>query len=510
MGEQEYPVPPLVHEEGVGFFLARARAVKPDFQSDEAVSEICRRLDDLPLALELAAARVKALSSGQILERLERRLPLLTGGARDLPERQRTLRATIQWSYELLTPAEQRLFARLAVFSGGCTLEAAEDVAEADLDTLQSLVDKSLLRHTEDRFWMLETIREYAAERLDDADEGEELRRSHADHFQALAERAEPYVHRDSLEWVDRLEQEHDNIRAALDWLETSGHAERVVHLVGALWRFWYLKSHLTEGRRRLEDALGTDGPATAAQAKLLTGAAVMALNLGDTSPARMRAEQALAMYRAVGDDWGAAYATMMMGTAAAEGGDVAGGQPLIAESVRLFEALGDRQYALIARTNLAWMTGELGDAQREELLHLENLDTARDLGNEGLQAEALAQLALFARDRGEFEDAKAKLREAIVLDDRRGNPQGVAINLGRLASVLCRAGDALTAARFVSSSEALTEQLGAETPWWAARRNAETLTLVRTALDEAAVDEALKAGRRLTLDEAVALALDS
>jgi predicted ATPase len=166
-GEQEYAVAPLVHEEGVRFFLARARAVRPEFGADEAVSEICRRLDDLPLALELAAARVKALSSAQILERLEQRLPLLTGGARDLPERQRTLRATIEWSYELLSPEEQRLFALLAVFRGGCTLEAAEDVAGADLDTLQSLVDKSLLRHSEERYWMLETIREYAAERLE-------------------------------------------------------------------------------------------------------------------------------------------------------------------------------------------------------------------------------------------------------------------------------------------------------------------------------------------------------
>ena len=173
-------MPPLAHEEGVGFFLARARAVKPDFQADEAVSEICRRLDDLPLALELAAARVKALSSTQILERLEQRLPLLTGGARDLPERQRTLRATIEWSYELLAPEEQQLFSRLAVFLGGCTLEAAEEVAEAELDTLHSLVDKSLVRHIGERYWMLETIREYAGERLRASGDLEVTERRHA------------------------------------------------------------------------------------------------------------------------------------------------------------------------------------------------------------------------------------------------------------------------------------------------------------------------------------------
>ena len=171
-GEQEYPVPPLASNEGVELFSSRARAIRPDYVPTAAVAEICRRLDDLPLALELAAARIKALSPEQILERLEQRLPLLTGGARDLPERQRTLRATIEWSHDLLQESEQRLFARLAVFRGGCTLDAAEDICDADLDTLQSLVDKSLLRHNEERYWMLETIREYATEKLDESGAG--------------------------------------------------------------------------------------------------------------------------------------------------------------------------------------------------------------------------------------------------------------------------------------------------------------------------------------------------
>jgi predicted ATPase/class 3 adenylate cyclase len=193
-GEHEYPVPSLSPEEGVGFFIARARAVKPDFEGNDAVAEICRRLDDLPLALELAAARVKALSPGQIRDRLEQRLPLLTGGARDAPERQRTLRGTIEWSYELLTDEEKLLFARLAVFRGGCTLEAAEQVADANLDTLQSLVDKSLLRHSQERFWMLETIREYAVERLEHLEDAETLRLRHAEYFLRQAEEAEPHL----------------------------------------------------------------------------------------------------------------------------------------------------------------------------------------------------------------------------------------------------------------------------------------------------------------------------
>jgi predicted ATPase/class 3 adenylate cyclase len=507
-GEYEYAVDPLHDAEAVTLFETRALAARRDFVANGEIRQICRRLDNLPLAIELAAARVKVLSPQAILERLEQRLPVLAGGARDAPERQRTLRATIEWSHDLLTNGEQRLFARLAVFRGGCTLEAAEAVADADLDLLQSLVDKSLVRQRDDRFWMLETIREYAAERLEAPVEAGDLGRRHAEYFISVAEEAEPHVRLDSLEWLDRLEAEHDNLRAALDWFEATGDVGRLQQLAGSLWRFWYIKSYLTEGRRRLEGALDAEGGPTAARAKALIGAAVMALNLGDTGVARLRAAQALPIYRQIDDKWGVAYSTMMMGNAAAEGGDVASGQPLIAEAVSLFQGLGDRHYALIASTNLAWMTGELGDPEREEQMHLENVRMAQELGDIGLKAEALAQLSFFARDRGDFDDAKAKLREAIALDRRRGTTLNVTIHLARLASVLCRAGDTLTAARLLSSSDALTEQIGAEVPWWAARRNSETLELLRSALDDAALNGELEAGKRMTFDEAVALAL--
>ncbi|MDQ2941588.1 MAG: adenylate/guanylate cyclase domain-containing protein [Chloroflexota bacterium] len=507
-GEHEYVVDPLRDAEAVALFETRALAARRDFVANGEIRQICRRLDNLPLAIELAAARVKVLSPQSMLERLKQHLPVLAAGARDAPDRQRTLRATIEWSHNLLTEAEQRLFARLAVFRGGCTLKAAEAAADADLELLQSLVDKSLVRQRDDRFWMLETIREYAAERLEASGEADERRRRHAEYFLSVAEEAEPHVRLDSLEWLDRLEAEHDNLRAALDRLEAAGDVGRLLDLAGSLWRFWYNKSHLTEGRRRLEGVLDADGGPTAARAKALVGAAVMALNLGDSGGAGLRAEQALAIYLQIDDEWGAAYSTMMMGNAAAEGGDVAGGQPLIAEAVGLFQRLGDRQYALIASTNLGWMTGELGDPGREEQILLHNVEMARELGNIGLQAEALAELSFFARDRGDFEDAKAKLREAIVLDRRRGNTLSVAIHLARLASVLCRAGDPLIAARLLSSSGALTEQVGAEVPWWAARRNAETLALLHSALDDAALNGELEAGRRMTLEEAVALAL--
>ncbi len=260
-GEQEYPVPPLQPEEGVDLFVARARAVEPDFAADELVPEICRRLDELPLALELAAARVRALSPAQLLERLEQRLSLLTGGARDLPERQRTLRATIEWSHELLLPEERRLFARLAVFRAGCTLGSAEAVADAELDTLQSLLDKSLVRHTGERFWMLETIREYAYEQLEEGGESDEVERRHAQHFLALAEEAWPHLRWDGSpgDWLDRLEREHDNLRAALDRFHAAGETQLQLELAGALSRFWLMRGHLAEAGRRLDTALALD-----------------------------------------------------------------------------------------------------------------------------------------------------------------------------------------------------------------------------------------------------------
>jgi predicted ATPase/DNA-binding SARP family transcriptional activator len=232
--EHEYPVEPLREREAVALFIQRARAIKPDFTEDGAVVEICLRLDCLPLAIELAAARVKALSTEDLLKRLDKRLPLLTGGPRDAPERQQTLRATIAWSYELLTPDEQRLFAHLAVFSGGCTLEAVEDVCQAELDILAALLDKSLLRREGERYLLLETIGEFALERLEESDELEELRRRHAEHYLKLARSIEALIPSpQTATLLDRLERDHDNLRAALAWL-SGAPPDRAVHL--AVW----------------------------------------------------------------------------------------------------------------------------------------------------------------------------------------------------------------------------------------------------------------------------------
>ena len=250
-GEREYAVPSLAHDEGMRLFIDRAREHGRDVLADADVSTICARLDDLPLAIELAAARVKVLSPAQIARRLEQRLPLLTSGARDLPQRQRTLRSAIEWSYDLLTPDERRLFARLAVFRGGWTVEAAEAVTDAGLDAVESLVDKSLVRRGDERLSMLETIREYAVERLDASGDAEALRQRHAEHFLALAKVAEPAVlGARPKEWLDRLERDHDNLRAALEWLESAGHTQEVLELAGMLWEFWCLRTHHAEGWR--------------------------------------------------------------------------------------------------------------------------------------------------------------------------------------------------------------------------------------------------------------------
>jgi predicted ATPase/class 3 adenylate cyclase len=506
-GEQEYPVAPLVHEEGVDFFLARARAVKPDFEADEAVSEICRRLDDLPLALELAAARVKALSTGQILERLEQRLPLLTGGARDLPERQRTLRATIAWSHELLSPEEQRLFARLAVFRGGCTLEAAEEVAEADLDTLQSLVDKSLVRHTEDRYWMLETIREYAAERLDDSGEGEELRRRHAEHYVALAEEAEPHLFGSARAWLDRLEREHDNLRAALDWCDASGEGQLALRLAGAVYVYWEMRGHLAEGRRRLETVIRGDERPTAALAKALNGAAALALGCGDATTARRHAEQGLALHRALADPSGIGSSLLELGLVVADGGEYASAREIFEESIRFFREARDEHSVVWATRYLAWMHNELGDRKHARALHEENLARARELGSEWIEASTLGALGEYAVDEGRMDDGVAMLGQSVRLFRDLGERERQAENACRFARALATAGSASIAARLLASAEALQEEIGAGRSQWVVEMNEGTLKAIRAQLDEAAFAEVWEQGRALTVDDAVALA---
>ena len=508
-GEQEYPVPPLVHQEGVGFFLARARAVRPDFEVDDAVSEICRRLDDLPLALELAAARVKALSSGQILERLEQRLPLLTGGARDLPERQRTLRGAIEWSFELLSETEQRVFARLSVFRGGCALDAAEGVCDADLDTLQSLVDKSLLRHAAERYWMLETIREYAGERLEASDEAEELRRRHAEYFLALAESLPVDVEVAS-EWLDRMEVEHDNLRGALDLLEDLRETQLLLRLAGALWRFWGVRGYHREGMQRLEQALLTDDSATAARARALIGASALAVDVKDYERALRYADEALDLYRGVDDAWGIARATFFQGFVAIESGDFAGARPRFEECLERFTELGAEHDVLLVLFNLSWACEELGDQRRARNLAEECLQRSRASGSRRSMAFALDLVSTHARDDGRLDDALEAALEGLRIRREEGDVQHQLDGLSRVAAIHARAGRLDKAATLFSSSVHLHEELGMEVPLYQEKRNEETLHILHEQLDDPAFAEAWEHGERLTLAEAVALALES
>jgi predicted ATPase/class 3 adenylate cyclase len=506
-GEVEYAVLPLAEPEAVDLFCARA-GIEPD----EAVHALCRALDNLPLALELAAARASVLSPKQILERLSQRLDLLKGG-RDADPRQQTLRATIEWSYELLTPAEQRLFARLAVFRGGCTLDAAEEVADAELDTLQSLVHKSLMRHTDERFSMLETIRDYAVERLEDSGEAEEFRRRHAAHFLALAEQAEPNlreeVPRSTAEWLDRLEREHDNLRAALERLEASGETQLALRLAGAAWWFWDARSYLVEGRRRLESALRADARPTAARARALNGAGEIAINAGDITAARLWAEEALPLHRAFGDAWGTAYSAHLFGHATLDEGDLHKARPLIEESVRLFRELGDQHHNLFATHLLAWNCYRLGDTERARTLWEDNLQRARATGNRNIEALALGALAdNLALEEGRVEDALPMLTEAYRINRDLGMPSAqTAMDLHRFARGLALAGRATAAARVFACAEALYEEIGARARPLTAERDEETLSSIRTQLSDSAFAEAWEQGRLLTADEAVALA---
>jgi predicted ATPase/class 3 adenylate cyclase len=507
-GEQTYSVPPFAHEEAVGFFTARARSARPGFEVDECVSEICRRLDDLPLALELAAARVTALSPRQILERLERRLPLLTGGARDAPERQRTLRATIEWSHELLSPNEQRLFRRLAVFRGGCTLDAVESVCDGDLDTLQSLVEKSLLRFSSERYWMLETIRELAAEKLVDSGEADELARRHADHFVLRAEEAQPHLLGDPKEWLERLDVDHDNFRAALDHLAQTGETQLVLRLATALSGFWSTRGHLAEGARRLEEALSADARRTGARARALDAASRFAQY--QQGPGRERAllEEALELHEELDDAHGAALARYGLATIAAGERDWEEARRLCERSVEELEALGDDFHTLAARRTLAWMHEELGDVARYRDLTEQNLELARKTGNRRIEARTLGALAMLALEDGRVADAVAQLSESYRIDLDLKFSIFLAVDLARFARIALVRGDSLAAARLLGRADAIREDVGFALESWAAEEREVAAAQAERALGRDAYARAREEGEAMTVEDAVALVL--
>ncbi|MFL5758953.1 MAG: ATP-binding protein [Thermomicrobiales bacterium] len=489
-GEREYQVPPLTlpaaesasistDSEAVRLFVDRARAVKPDLaltaETAPAVAEICRRLDGLPLAIELAAARVKVLTPAALQARLERRLPLLTGGAQDLPARQQTMRAAIGWSHDLLRPEEQELFRRLAVFVGGFTLEAAEAVVGNDvgdvLDGIASLADKSLLRYTEQdaeqpRYGMLETVREFGTEQLSASGNEPAVRRAHVTWFTRLAERTWAGIDaRADAQWLDEIETDHDNVRAALVWLEQSGDAEGLLRLAGYLWPFWHRHSHRLEGRgwlkRSLDLAPDRHGPSPA-RIRPLYGAAYLARNRGDYEQASSLAMECLELSRALGDQQAASRALQLLAFIRLAQGDYEQATTHAQEALNLSDALGERgTWTAWVRTDLGMAAFGQSDLDRAESILGETLALYRTFGEPFGTALTLGYLGLVATELGKYVEAADRFAASIPLWQAMGNRENQAEWLAGVATLAAAYGQFTTSARLFGAADALRDTLG-------------------------------------------------
>jgi predicted ATPase/class 3 adenylate cyclase len=421
-GEREYALEPLPPDDAATLFVERARGVGAALAPNPAIESICRKLDGLPLAIELAAARTKLLSPDLLLERLDHALPLLTGGTRDAPERQRTLRATIEWSYDLLDEESKALFARLSVFAGSFPLAVAEEVCEADLDSLASLVDLSLLKPlAEDRFLMLGTIREHAAEKLEASGETVGLRRPHANAVRSLA--AECYARRVDAESesADRLESDHDDLRAALEWLAVHD-PDAELELAGTLGWFWMSHSHLAEGRRRVTDGLARSSAEGSVRATALTAAGGLAGWQGDADECRALLGAGIALWRTLGDVDELASALDTLGWALFAVGDNLPGLAAFEESLELRRTSGDALGEMRSLSGVCQMLVAESEVDRAEPLSRQLLELARergDLRSEHFGHHFLGDCALIRGDYDEAEDLyKASLRAALPLGD--------------------------------------------------------------------------------------------
>jgi predicted ATPase/class 3 adenylate cyclase len=538
-GEHEYPVPPLAipdpaslpplealsQYEAVVLFIERARATRPDFavtvESAPVVAEIVARLDGLPLAVELAAAKCKLLAPSAILSRLGSRLAFLGGGARDLPARQQTLRNAIAWSYELLPPPEQGLFTRLAVFVGGWTVEAADAVAaprelgiEA-FDGLASLVDQSLIRAVDTnegdpRFTMLETIREYALERLADGGEVDAVRRRHAEHFLTLAESLEPEL-AESAAAIARVDTDHDNFRAALAWGIDADEAALGLRLGYALWRYWQVAAHLREGRDWFERllALPSASARTVERAKGLEGAGGIAYWQNDYAAATSWYDESESIYREVGgrrDLARALYNTLSM---AAIAGDMDRAAQKTRDGEAIARELGDDGLLnefLAADGYAAFMTNDL---PRARALLEESLELAERSGVGFAIGVAHHTVAQVARLQGRYDDAAAHYRAAVRVFHELGNVAQVTEPLQGLAAVAVATGGADRGVRLLGANVAVRERIGGgPPPEWL--RLGDPLADARTVLTEQEYEAAWRAGLGMSVEDAVAEALAS
>jgi predicted ATPase len=509
-GEHAYAVPTLTAGDARKLFCARASAMGDEVDDPEVVEELCVRLDHLPLAIELAAARARLLSPAELLDRLGQRLDLLKG-ARDADPRQQTLRATVAWSFELLTPLEKALFGRLAIFAGGCTLDAAEAVCDADLGSLASLVDKSLTRRSADRFSMLETIRQFAQERLAEQDDVRDLQRRHALHYLALAERAEPDLRGPAQRsWLKRLELDHDNLRAALSWSEEAGAAEVGLRLAAALWRFWRVH-HLSEGSRVLERLLKMDEPGRPSlRTRVLLGASRLAMDEGDLERTIARANEALTAARASGSAREIAAATENLGLMMMVTGSTNSALALLEDSIARFRALGDPVGTADALNNLANALLAAGDTGKAVEFGEEALALQRDVGNALGMAFVLNTLGYVALHDGQLELSRSRLEESLVLFQELGDLSRIGDTLEGLAQVAAGHGDDRRAVMLWSAGDSFRAGAGKHMEPLQTALHEDALSRARTRMGESAFAVAWVEGAALAPEDAVSYALQS
>jgi len=495
-GEQEFSVPPLAvpdpkhlpdlvalsQYDAVALFFQRAQAAMPDFQINDAnsaaIAEICNRLEGLPLAIELAAARIKLLPPQALLTRLEHRLHILTGGARDVPVRQQTLRNTIAWSYQLLDTQEQRLFRRLSVFVGGCTLEAVEAVcyetqqeALSALDETASLLDKSLLLHVAQegtaRLMLLETIREYGLECLRESGEARQIQSAHAEYYLALVEEAEPHLKgAQQLVWLRQLDREQENLRAALSLLIAHEEVEVALRFCVALWWFWKRRGYWSEGRRWLKAsfALPGAGARTTVRARALSAAGDLAAAQDDWREAHLLLSEGIALYRKVEDERGLVLPLSILGYVMIRQGDITAGVHLMEESIALCRKLGctwELCHALLRLGYHAWFQGDLEQAIA---LTQEGLMLSRELSDKAQMANALNNLGHFSLLRGNLVQAKALAEEGLLLVRELGEKALLLSTLETLGSIHLSQGDLERAIEFFTEGLSKAQEFGNET----------------------------------------------
>jgi predicted ATPase len=492
-GEHEFPLPPLTLPDSrsmpslevlsrcpaVALFVQRAAAAKPDFELNRenasAVAEICARLDGLPLAIELAAARVKVLSPSSMLTRLASRLHLLTGGSRDLPQRQQTLRAAIDWGYDLLSAAEQKLFRRLSVFVGGCNLESVEAVCDTkgdlDLDLLDgmaSMVDKSLMQQIEQgkgesRFVMLETLREYALEKLEVSGEAALTKRAHAAYYLVLAEEnATESSEAEGAGWLERLGLENDNFRAALEWLTETANAEWGLRLGTSLFRFWEVREFLAEGRDRLDRLLKLTeaGATTKLRMRALFAAGVLAGEQGDYASAAALINESQDIAQALGDKTGIAVSLNALAVFARDRGDVEVAHTLFEASLGLWRELDDQKAVARALSNLANVVKLQGEYARARALYVECLSIFQELGDRTGVAWSLNYQGDVAHDQGDSAAARALYEEGLAIFREVGDRWGIAGTLADLGSLAKEKTDYRTARSMYRESIRVFQEL--------------------------------------------------